>query len=240
MIAVQEPAPQTRKLRVCIVNGVFVSAGMGDDGRVRPASLYFRLAAAITQATGWRAWPLWAYASLPEYGYRHFVLTTRRTLSGYAGYLAACIREDLSRQPLDPDEALAFVAYSGGVPVVQTAATLLRPQYPVRAFAFIGPALRPRIIPRNWRGDATVGCILGTQDWMMGVYPRLPRPWSGGCTETDRARITVNLPPDTRYRHLPCDHWPGYFQDDHWPSLVTALCAVLQPAAAPAPSPVSR
>ncbi len=236
MIAAEEPAPQTRKLRVCIVNGVFISAGMGDDGRVRPGSLFFRLADAITQATGWRAWPLWAYESLQEYGYRHFVLTTRRKLYDYAGYLAACIQEDLARQPLEPGEAIAFVAYSGGTPVVQTAATLLRPQYPVGGFAFIGPALRPRIVPRDWRGDATVGCILGADDWMMGVYPRIPRPWTGLCTDADRARIIGNLPADTRYRIFDCDHWPGYFRDDHWPSLVTSLCAVLQPVGAHAPS----
>lgn len=235
MIAGDELA-ETRNLRVCIVNGVFVSAGMGEDGRVRPGALYFGLADAITQATGWRAWPLWAYQSLPEYGYRHFVLTTRRKLYDYAGYLAACIREDLARQPLAPGEALAFVAYSGGAPVVQTAATLLRPQCPVRAFAFIGPALRPRIVPHDWQGDATVGCILGARDWMMGVYPRVPRPWTGRRTGVDCARIVMHLPPETRYRILDCDHWPGYFRDDHWPSLITALTEVLRPATVPAPS----
>jgi hypothetical protein len=235
-----ESSDTQRRLRVYVVNGVFVSAGMGDDGRIRPHGLFTALAQAIEAETGFRAQARWPYRLKPVFGIREFMTVRRRQIHDYATYLTECIDADLRDDPLAADESLAFVAYSGGTPIVQTAATLLRDRYPVSAFVFFGPALLPRLVPREWRGGATVGCILGERDWVQGVFPRLPRPWRPLLSDATRARIVAHLPPDTYYRTLACDHWPGYFSRAAWPDLVDAVVALLRPAAVPAPSPLTR
>lgn len=232
---------QTRRYRICLVNGVFVSGGVGDDGRVMPPRLFTALAESLAEATGWRAWALWPYRSKRIFGVPAFAAITRRAIVRYAAYLTDCIRADLAVAPLEADEALAFVAYSGGVPVVQTAAVMLRPAVPVGAFVFFGPALLPRKVPETWAGDASVGCVLGDRDWIQGVYPRLPRPWHGALRADNRARIVATLPAATVYRTLPCDHWPGYFTPDTWPLLVSAVRdLLLLSASVPAPVPAAR
>src|SRR5262249_19594800 len=140
-------AARAGRYRVCIVNGVFVSGGMGEDGRMRPPGLFATLAETIEAETGHRAWALWPYRAKEEVSISAFATITRRKVKDFGSYLADCIDEDLQRDPLAPDESLAFVAYSGGTPVVQTAATLLRDRYPTSAFVFIGPALLPRMVP---------------------------------------------------------------------------------------------
>lgn len=221
------------RYRVCLVNGVFVSGGVGEDGRVRPPHLFMALAQSLAEATGWRASAFWPYRTKRVFGIPAFATITRRIIAGYAAYLADSIRADLGRTPLEPGESLAFVAYSGGVPIVQMAATLLRPAIPVEAFVFFGPALLPRRVPRDWADGASVGCVLGERDWIQGVYPRVPRPWHGALHATSRARIVGALPAATTYRSIPCDHWPGYFTRAAWPQLVTAVRDLLQPAAVP-------
>jgi hypothetical protein len=223
-------AHQTQRYRICLVNGVFVSGGIGDDGRVLPPRLFQSLAACLAEATGWRAWALWPYRTKRIFGELSFLTITCRAVHGYAAYLAQCVRDDLRDDPLESDEALAFVAYSGGVSVAQTAATLLRPAAPVGAFVFVGPALLPCKVPKTWAGGASVGCVLGAQDWIQGIYPRVPRPWHGELREGVRARIQAALPETTAYRTLPCDHWPGYFSRDMWPHTVSAVRDLLQPA----------
>jgi hypothetical protein len=220
-----------RRYRVCVVNGVFVSGGIGDDGRVQPPHLFTALAERIAEATGWRAWALWSYRDKRVFGVLAFATLTRRMIAGYAQFLAETIRADLHAAPLAADESLAFVAYSGGVPIVQTAATLLRPALPVGSFVFFGPALLPGKVPADWVGGASVGCVLGARDWIQGVYPRLPRPWDGTLHAGNRARIVAALPPDTVYRTIPCNHWPGYFTREGMPLLVNAVRDLLQPAA---------
>jgi hypothetical protein len=219
-----------RRYRICVVNGVFVSGGVGDDGRVQPPHLFTALAERIAEATGWRAWAIWPYRDKRVFGVPAFATLTRRTIAGYAQFLAESIRADLADAPLEADESLAFVAYSGGVPVVQTAATLLRPALPVDAFVFFGPALLPVKVPAEWAGGASVGCVLGERDWIQGVYPRLPRPWHGALLAGNRARIVAALPANTVYRTIPCDHWPGYFTHEGMPLLVSAVRDLLQPA----------
>jgi hypothetical protein len=220
-----------RRYRICLVNGVFVSGGVGDDGRVQPPHLFTALAERIAEATGWRAWALWPYRHKRVFGVPAFATITRRMVAGYARFLADTIRADLIDAPLAADESLAFVAYSGGVPVVQTAATLLRPALPVDAFVFFGPALLPGKVPVDWVGGASVGCVLGERDWIQGVYPRLPRPWHGALNARNLARIGAALPVTTVYRTIPCDHWPGYFTREGMPLLVNAVRDLLQPSA---------
>ncbi|MGI8856389.1 MAG: hypothetical protein ACR2JW_11610 [Thermomicrobiales bacterium] len=222
---------RVQRYRLCVVNGVFVSGGVGDDGRVQPPHLFTALAERLAEATGWRAWALWPYRDKRVFGVPAFATTTRRAIEGYARFLADAIRADLNAAPLESGESLAFVAYSGGVPVVQTAATLLRPSIPVEAFVFFGPALLPGKVPADWAGSASVGCVLGERDWIQGVYPRLPRPWHGALHARNHARIVAALPANTVYRTIPCDHWPGYFTQEGSPLLVSAICDLLQPVA---------
>ncbi len=229
-----------RRLRVYVVNGVFVSGGMGEDGHIQPPGLFTALAQTIAAETGFRTRALWPYGRKRVFGIPEFLAVRRRHIHDYATFLAERVGDDLRDDPLAADEALAFVAYSGGTPIVQTAAALLRDRYPVGAFVFFGPALLPRLVPRVWRGDATVGCILGERDWVQGVFPRLPRPWQPALSDATRAAIVAHLPPVTRYRTLACDHWPGYFTPEAWPALVDAVVALLRPAAVPAPSPAAR
>jgi hypothetical protein len=232
MSATIHSTERTARLRVCVVNGVFVSGGLGEDGRVRPPGLMTTFAQTITAETGHRAWALWPYRSKLEFSIAAFATVTRRKVHDYASYLAECIDEDLRADPLAPDESLAFVAYSGGTPVTQIAATLLRARYPVRSFVFFGPALLPHMIPGDWCGDATVGCILGTRDWVQGVFPRVPRPWQQECPPAIRRRIMGHLPRVTEYRMLACAHWPGYFARETWPDLMREVRELLPPAPA--------
>lgn len=222
-----------RCYRLYVVNGVFVSGGIENDGRVRPPHLFTALAESLAAASGWRATALWPYRTKRVFGIPAFAMLTRRMIAGYAAYLAGEIRADLDREPLVAGETLAFVAYSGGVPIVQAAAIMLRPAVPVEAFVFFGPALLPGKVPGDWAGGASIGCVLGERDWIQGVYPRLPRPWPGMVHSANRARITAALPPVTVYRTIPCDHWPGYFTRAAWPLLVNSVCDLLQPAAVP-------
>lgn len=215
------------RYRLCVVNGVFVSDGVGEDGRVRPPRLFVALADSLAHETGMRAWAVWPFRSRRIFGPPEFAVMTRRRVRHYARYLADCVRADLAADPLAADEALAFVVYSGGVPVVQTAATLLRPEFPVASFAFFGPALLPKKVPPDWLGDATCGVVLGDHDWVQGVYPRVPRPWHRTVRPRTLARLRAALPAATGERTLPCDHWPGYFTQPLWPALVGALADVL-------------
>src|SRR5690348_10470818 len=221
------------RYRVYVVNGVFVSGGVGEDGRVRPPHLFTALADSLMAETGWRASALWPYGSKRIFGIPAFVALTRRAIRRYATFLTESIRADIARNPLHGGESVALVAYSGAAPIVQTAATLLRPAIPVGAFVFFGPALLPAKVPPDWLGDATIGCIIGERDWVQGVYPRLPRPWHGALHPTTDARLRASLPETTAYRTIPCDHWPGYFTPDAWPLLVTAISGLLQPVAVP-------
>lgn len=221
------------RYRICVVNGVFVSGGMGEDGRVLPPRLFTALAERLQEAMGCRAWALWPYRSKRVFGIPEFTTISRRAIRGYAAFLAASVHADLASEPLQPGETLAFVAYSGGVPVVQTAAVALRPLVAVDAFVFFGPALLPRKVPADWAGDASVACVLGEYDWIQGVYPRLPRPWHGTLRAENRARIVAALPPETRYRTIPCNHWPGYFTPEGSAHLVSALTDLLRPGVVP-------
>lgn len=229
-----EQTDTVRRLRLCVVNGVFVSGGVGDDGRVLPPRVFTNLAEWLEQATGMRAWAVWPYGSKRVFGIPEFLKITRREIADYAAYLAQSVRRDLITNPLEPDETLAFVAYSGGTPIVQAAAPLLREYFTISAFTFFGPALLPNKVPENWHADAHVGCVLGERDWIQGVFPRLPRPWTGRFAPSARARIVATLPEATQYRSVPCNHWPGYFTSDGLPLLVRALSDLLQPAAVPA------
>lgn len=217
------------RYRICVVNGVFVSGGVGDNGRVRPPHVFAMLAEQLAQTTGMRAWALWPYCDRRVFNVNDFAALTRRGLTRYSSYLADCIREDLVRDPLAADEALAFVVYSGGVPVVQTAAKLLQPAITTGAYVFFGPALRPRMAPRNWADGTQVGVVLGARDWVQGVYPRIPRPWQHEARPRTLARLRAHLPPETRYHTLPCNHWPGYFTREVWPGLVDAVTDLLVP-----------
>ncbi len=219
--------------RIYIVNGVFVSGGVGEDGRVRPPHLFTALAEHLAAETGWRAAALWPYGSKRVFGIPAFLALTRRAIRQYATSLAALIGEDIASNPLNARESVALIAYSGAVPIIQTAAMLLRPAIPVGAFIFFGPAVRPKMAPRDWAGDARIGCILGERDWVQGVYPRIPRLWHRALHPTTDARIRAVLPETTIYRTLPCDHWPGYFTAEAWPLLINAVCGLLQPAAVP-------
>ncbi|MGI8690519.1 MAG: hypothetical protein ACR2M3_18215 [Thermomicrobiales bacterium] len=221
------------RYRIFIVNGVFISGGVGEDGRVRPPHLFTSLAESLAAETGWRASALWPYGSKRIFGIPAFLALTRRTTSQYAAFLTESIRADVARYPLHESESVALIAYSGAVPIVQTAATLLRPAIPVGAFVFFGPAVLPAKAPHDWAGDATIGCILGEQDWVQGVYPRLPRPWHGTLHPTTHARLRAALPSTTTYRTIPCDHWPGYFSPAMWPLLVRAIADLVQPATVP-------
>jgi hypothetical protein len=221
------------RFRVCVVNGVFISGGMGDDGRVRPPGLFTAFAQAIEEETEHRAWALWAYRAKLEFSISAFATITRRKVRDYGSWLAACIDHDLERDPLAPGESLAFVVYSGGATIVQTAAAILRDRHPTGAFVFIAPALLPHMAPAEWRGSAAVGCILGARDWVQGVFPRMPRPWREICNASTRQRIVRHMPPDTRFRTLDCGHWPGYFSRDFWPQLMGEVTTLLRPAAAP-------
>src|ERR1700737_1466862 len=116
----QEAAGAAR-YRMCLVNGVFVSDGLGEDGRVQPPGLFTTLANELAEATGQRAWALWPYRTKSVFGIKAFAPITRRAIASYADYLAGCIRADLAADPLEPGESLAFVAYSGGTPIAQTA-----------------------------------------------------------------------------------------------------------------------
>ena len=219
--------------RMYVVNGVFVSGGIGEDGRVRPPHLFTSLAESLAAETGWRASALWPYGSKRIFGIPAFLSLTRRATARYAAFLTQSIRADVARYPLHERESVALIAYSGAVPIVQTAATLLRPAIPVGAFVFFGPAVLPTKAPRDWAGDATIGCILGEQDWVQGVYPRLPRPWHGTLHPTTHTRLRAALPATTTYRTIPCDHWPGYFTPQMWPLLVSAISDLLQLASVP-------
>jgi hypothetical protein len=221
------------RYRLSIVNGVFVSGGVGDDGRVRPPQLFTALAEQLAAETGWHAAALWPYGSKRIFGIPAFVALTRRAIGRYAAFLTASIRADVAANPLQGGESVALIAYSGAAPIVQTAATLLRPTIPVGAFVFFGPALLPTKVPRDWVGSATIGCILGERDWVQGVYPRLPRPWHGMMQPTTRERLHAALPAATIYRTIPCDHWPGYFSEAAWPLLIRAIRDLLQPAVVP-------
>ena len=219
--------------RIYIVNGVFVSGGVGEDGRVRPPHLFTALAERLAAETGWRAVALWPYGSKRIFGIPAFLALTRRSVGRYAAFLAESIRRDVARYPLHARESVALISYSGAAPIIQTAATLLRPAIPVGAFIFFGPAVRPKMAPRDWAGDARIGCILGERDWVQGVYPRVPRPWHRALHPTTDAGIRAALPETTIYCTLPCDHWPGYFSEEAWPLLIHAVCDLLQPAAVP-------
>ncbi len=225
---------ETTGYRIYVVNGVFVSGGIGTDGRVLPPRLFAALAERIAAVTGWRATALWPYASKRDFGIPAFASLTRRATVRYAAYLATSIRADIAADPLRDGETVALVAYSGGVPIAQTAATLLRPSIPVGAFVFVGPALIPSKVPRDWAGGGSIGCVLGERDWVQGVFPRLPRPWQSMMHPRTDARLRAALPIGTRYRTLPCDHWPGYFTAEMWPPLVNAVCDLMRTAAVPA------
>jgi hypothetical protein len=93
--------------------------------------------------------------------------------------------------------------------------------------------VRPNMAPRDWVGDAKIGCILGERDWVQGVYPRVPRPWHRALHPATDAGIRAALPEATIYRTLPCDHWPGYFTEEAWPLLINAVIDLLQPAVVP-------
>lgn len=226
-------ADRSPRYRIYIVNGVFVSGGVGEDGRVRPPHLFTSLAESLAAATGWRVAALWPYGSKRIFGIPAFMALTRRATARYAAFLTESIRADVAREPLHARESVALIAYSGAVPIVQTAATLLRPAIPVGAFVFFGPAVLPAKAPRDWARDATIGCILGERDWVQGVYPRLPRPWHGRLHPTTHARLRAALPATTIYRTIPCDHWPGYFTPAIWPLLVSAVADLLPPASVP-------
>lgn len=228
-----QQADSPTRYRIYVVNGVFVSGGIGEDGRVRPPHLFTALAESLTAETGWGALALWPYRSKRVFGIPAFIALTRRAIRRYAAFLTASVRADIAANPLQDRESVAFVAYSGAVPIVQTAATLLRPTIPVGAFVFFGPAVRPKMAPRDWAADATIGCILGERDWVQGVYPRLPRPWHGALRPKTDAQIRTALPETTIYRTIPCDHWPGYFSAEGWPFLINAACDLLQPATVP-------
>lgn len=218
------------RYRIYLVNGVFVSGGVGEDGRVRPPHLFTALAESLAAETGWPSAALWPYGSKRVFGIPAFFALTRRAIGRYAAFLSASIRADVARQPLRDRESVALIAYSGAVPIVQTAATLLRPAIPVGAFVFFGPAvLRTKVSP-DWAGDATIGCILGARDWVQGVYPRVPRPWHGALRPTTDAQLRAALPETTVYRTIACDHWPGYFTPEAWPLLVRAVRDLLLPA----------
>ncbi len=219
--------------RIYIVNGVFVSGGVEEGGRVRPPHLFTSLAGSIAAETGWRASAIWPYGSRRIFGIPAFLALTRRATARYAALLTESIRVDVARYPLHERESVALIAYSGAVPIVQTAATLLRPAIPVGAFVFFGPAVLPTKAPRDWAGDATIGCILGERDWVQGVYPRLPRPWHSTMHPTTNARLRATLPSTTTYRTIACDHWPGYFTPAMWPVLVSAIADLLDPASVP-------
>ncbi len=217
------------RYRICVVNGVFVSGGLGEDGRVLPPQVFARLAEHLAETTGMRAWALWPYCERRVFNVNDFARLTRRGLTRYSEHLARCIHEDLARDPLRPDETLAFVVYSGGAPVVQVAAKLLLPEIRTGAYVFFGPALRPHMTPRNWAEGAQVGIVLGAQDWVQGVYPRIPRPWHHEASPGTLARLRAHLPAQTRYHTLPCNHWPGYFMQETWPALVGAITDLLTP-----------
>jgi hypothetical protein len=219
--------------RIYVVNGVFVSGGIGEDGLVRPPHLFTALAEQLAAETGWRTVALWPYGAKRIFGIPAFVTLTRRAIGRYAAFLAESIRADLLSHPLQAGEAVAFIAYSGAAPIVQATATLLRPAIPVGAFVFFGPAVLPTKVPHDWAGNATIGCILGERDWVQGVYPRLPRPWHGTMHPTTQERLRAVLPEGTLYRTIPCDHWPGYFSAETWPLLIRAMCDLLRPAIVP-------
>lgn len=221
---------ESSRYRIFVVNGVFVSGGVGEDGRTQPHRLFTALAAHLEAATGMRARAVWAYRDRREYSPRDFFTIRGRRLERYAEYLAAAVRDDLAALPLAPGERLAWVVYSGGAAVAQTATMRLRPFASTGAYVFFGPALQPRLAPPGWADSAQVGAILGQYDWIQGVFPRLPRPWHGGLRPSTLARIRRALPARTRYRTLPCDHWPGYFRQEHFPALVEAIVALLRPA----------
>lgn len=219
--------------RIYVVNGVFVSGGVGEDGRVRPPHLFTTLAEQLAAETGWHAVALWPYGEKRIFGIPAFVALTRRAIGRYAAFLAASIRADIASNPLQAGESVAFIAYSGAAPIVQTAATLLRPAIPAGAFVFFGPAVLPTKVPHDWVGNATIGCILGERDWVQGVYPRLPRPWHVTMHPTTQERLRAALPAATIYRTIPCNHWPGYFTAEAWPLLIRAVCDLLHPASVP-------
>ena len=223
----REESAAIPRYRICVVNGVFVSGGIGADGRVRPPGLFNALASELASATGFPAWALWPFISKRVFGISAFLTMTRGAVERYAAYLASCVREDLAANPLQPGESLAFVAYSGGTPVVQTAATLLRDALPIGAFVFFGPALVPRLVPPDWAGDAAVGCVVGERDWIQGVFPRVPRPWRAELGPRTRERLLSHVPPWTAVRTVPCDHWPGYFTHETRPLVVSAIADLL-------------
>ncbi len=230
---VMQQTDSPSRYRIYVVNGVFVSGGVDEGGRVRPPPLFTSLAESLAAETGCRASALWPYGSKRIFGIPAFLTLTRRATARYAALLTESIRADVARYPLHERESVALIAYSGAVSIVQTAATLLRPAIPVGAVVFFGPAVLPTKAPRDWAGDATIGCILGEQDWVQGVYPRLPRPWHGTLHPTTHARLRAALPSTTIYRTIPCDHWPGYFSPAMWPLLVSAIADLLQPATVP-------
>lgn len=221
------------RYRICVVNGVFVSGGSDDDGRVRPPHVFSMLAEHLAATTGMRAVALWPYCERHVFNLHDFAALTRRSMMRYGAYLAEGIREEVARNPLSPGETLAFVVYSGGVPVVQTAAHLLRSEVRTGAYVFFGPALRPRMAPRNWADGTQVGVVLGAHDWVQGVYPRVPRPWQHDAQPRMLSRLQSNLPPETRYHTLQCNHWPGYFTPETWPALVNAITDLLVPGTTP-------
>ncbi len=133
-------------------------------------------------------WALWPYCERRVFNINDFALLTRRGLIRYSEYLARCIREDLARDPLAPDETLAFVVYSGGAPVVQAAANLLLPEIRTGAYVFFGPALRPRMAPRNWaEGTRSVSCLARTTGYKAYIHAFPAR----GITRQARERSRV-------------------------------------------------
>lgn len=224
-----DEAQGSPRYRICVVNGVYVSGGVDDAGRVRPPPVFSMLAEHLAGTTGMRAVAFWPYGKQKVFNIHDFAILTRRAVRRYSVHLAEGIREELAHNPLAPDETLAFVVYSGGVPVVQTTASLLQAEARTGAYVFFGPALRPRMAPRNWADGTQVGVVLGAHDWVQGVYPRVPQPWHHDARPRTLSRLQSNLPPETRYHTLPCNHWPGYFTPETWPALVRSITDLLVP-----------
>ncbi len=222
-----------RRYRLCVVNGVFVSGGVGDDGRVRPPASVHGARGAHRRGDG-----------LARVG--------ALAVPGQARLRRPRLRDDhaasdrrvraVSRRAIRADLAAAPLGRANRSPSSPTAAACRlsrrrRPCSGPRCRSMPSFSSAPRCCRARCRAigrrDASVGCVLGERDWIQGVYPRLPRPWHGALRDRNRARIVAALPAHTVYRTIPCDHWPGYFTPEGMPLLVSAVCDLLQPAAVP-------